>query len=169
MLSFGSNRCPSKVVRQGGPFVNLECQTTGLAAVWSHGARLDGQTVATLVEAHEHEDVFFLSMCTDAEVELLDLVEGRGLRYDLVPLDPSQVVLEDGSSPEAVAAYVGVHPDRWPVAGDEGHPVLLTTMTQEEVGLWREQDPAHWYPEPDHPFGALTDLVEEEEKDDELS
>ena len=163
MLSFGSNRCPSKVVRQGGPYVNLKCQTTGLAAVWSHGVRGDGQTVATLVEAHEHEDVFFLSMCTDAEVELLDVVEGRGQRYDLVPLDPSQVVLEDGSSPEAVAAYVGVHPDRWPVAGEEGHPVLLNTMTQEEVGLWREQDPAHWYPEAHHPFGALTDLAEEED------
>jgi hypothetical protein len=149
VLSFGSNRCPSKVVRQGGPFVNLECQTRGLAAVWSHGVRSDGQTVATL-----------------AEVELLDVVEGRGLRYDLVPLDPSQVVLEDGSSPEAVAAYVGVHPDRWPVAGDEGHPVLLNTMTQEEVGLWREQDPAHWYPEPHHPFGALTDLAEEEGRDE---
>ena len=162
VLSFGSNRCPSKVVRQGGPFVNLECQTTGLAAVWSHGARGDGETVATLVSAFEHEAVFFLSMCTDAEVELLDVVEGRGLRYDLVPLDPRQVVLEDGSSPEAVAAYVGVHPDRWPVAGEEGHPVLLTTMTQEEVGLWREKDPAHWYPEPHHPFGALTDPPTEE-------
>ena len=146
VLSFGSNRCPSKVVRQGGPFVNLECQTTGLAAVWSHGARGDGQTVATLVTAPDHEAVFFLSMCTDAEVELLDGVEGRGLRYDLVPLDPEQVVLEDGSSPEAVAAYVGVHPDRWPVAGEEGHPVLLTTMTQDEVGLWRETGPGTLVP-----------------------
>src|SRR5437868_4968713 len=97
VLSFGSNRCPSKVVRQGGPFVNLECRTTGLAAVWSHGTRADGQTVATLVTAPDHEAVFFLSMCTDEEVELLDVVEGRGLRYDLVPLDPTQVVLEDGS------------------------------------------------------------------------
>jgi len=163
VLSFGSNRCPSKVVRQGGPFVNLECRTTGLAAVWSHGARRDGQIVATLVTAHEHEDVFFLSMCSDSEVELLDVVEGKGLRYDLVALDPNQIVLEDGSSPEAVAAYVGVHPDRWPVAGEEGHPVLLSTMTQEEVGLWREQDPAHWYPEPHHPFGALTDVPEDDD------
>ncbi|MGA9102521.1 hypothetical protein [Aeromicrobium sp.] len=163
ILSFGSNRCPSKVVRQGGPFVNLECQTTGLAAVWSHGTRKDGQTVATLVSADDHESVFFLSMCTDAEVELLDVVEGRGQRYDLVPIDPSQVELEDGSSPEAVAAYVGVDPQRWPLAGEDGHPVLLTTMTQEEVGLWRKQDPAHWYPEPHHPFGALTDLADEDE------
>jgi len=160
ILSFGSNRCPSKVLRQGGPYVNLVCETTGLAAVWSHGARGDGQIVATLVEAPEHEDVFFLSMCTDAEVEMLDVVEGRGHRYDLVALNPEQVVLEDGSSPEAVAAYVGVSPDRWPVADQEGHPVLLTTMTQEEVGMWREQDPAHWYPEAHHPFGALTDPLE---------
>lgn len=158
VLSFGSNRCPSKVVRQGGPFVNLECETTGLAAVWSHGVRTDGQTVATLVAAHEHEAVFFLSMCTDAEVALLDAVEGRGHRYELVPLDPDQLVLENGSSPEAAAAYVGIHASRWPVAGEDGHPVLLTTMTQDEVGLWREQDPAHWYPRDDHPFGPLTDL-----------
>lgn len=159
VLSFGSNRCPSKVVRQGGPFVNLECETTGLAAVWSHGTRKDGQTVATLVTAHEHEAVFFLSMCSDAEIVMLDAVEGGGHRYELVPLDPTQLVLEDGSSPEATAAYVGVHPSRWPVAGQDGHPVLLTTMNQDEVGLWREQDPAHWYPEPHHPFGALTDLA----------
>jgi len=157
VLSFGSNRCPSKVVRQGGPSVNLECQTTGLAAVWSHGSRTDGQVVATLVKAHEHEAVFCLSMCTDADIELLDVVEGRGHRYELVPLDPAHVVLEDGSNPEAVAAYVGVHGTRLPLAGPDGQPVLLTTMTQEEVALWREQDPAHWYPRPDHPFGPLTD------------
>jgi hypothetical protein len=48
------------------------------------------------------------------------------------------------------------------VAGEDGHPVLLTTMSQEEVGMWREQDPAHWYPEPDHPFGALAELVEDD-------
>lgn len=156
VLSFGSNRCPSKVVRQGGPFVNLVCETTGLAAVWSHGTRTDGQIVATLVSAHEHEAVFFLSMCTDADIELLDVVEGRGHGYDLVPLDPARVVLEDGSSPEAVAAYVGVHETRIPLAGSDGQPVLLTTMTQEEVAMWREQDPAHWYPRPHHPFGPLT-------------
>jgi hypothetical protein len=36
-------------------------------------------------------------------------------------------------------------------------------MSQDEVGLWRKQDPAHWYPEAHHPFGALTDLADEDE------
>ncbi|MGH3457516.1 hypothetical protein [Aeromicrobium sp.] len=162
VLSFGSNRCPSKVVRQGGPLVNLECETTGLAAVWSHGTRKDGQIVATLVRAHEHEAVFFLSMCTDADIELLDVVEGQGRRYERVELDAAQLLLEDGTSPEHAWAYVGIHPLRWPMAGEDGHPVLLTTMSQEEVGMWREQDPAHWYPEPDHPFGALAELADDD-------
>ncbi len=155
VLSFGSNRCPAKVVRQGGPFVNLECETTGLAAVWSHGIRGDGQTVATLISAHEHESVFFLSMCTEADIELLDVVEGEGHRYVRVPLDPAQLVLDDGSSPEAATAYVGAHPTRWPVAGADGHPVLLTTMTQREVAMWREQDPVHWVPISDSSFTPL--------------
>ena len=155
VLSFGSNRCPSKVVRQGGPFVNLECETTGLAAVWSHGIRGDGQTVATLISAHEHESVFFLSLCSPADIELLDLVEGEGRRYVRVPLDPAHLVLEDGSSPDAATAYVGAHPTRWPVAGADGHPVLLTTMSQQQVAMWREQDPVHWMPISDSPFTPL--------------
>jgi hypothetical protein len=162
VLSFGSNRCPSKVVRQGGPFVNLECETKGLAAVWSHGTRTDGQIVATLVSAHEHEAVFFLSMCTAEDIEMLDSVEGQGQRYARVELDPTQLLLENGTSPTEASAYVGIHPHRWPVAGEDGYPVLLTTMSQEEVGMYRGKDPAHWYPEPDHPFSALADLVEDE-------
>jgi hypothetical protein len=162
VLSFGSNRCPSKVVAQGGPFVNLECRTKGLAAVWSHGARRDGQTVATLVSASEHEAVFFLSMCSTTDIELLDAVEGLGHRYERVQLDPTQLVLEDGTSPAEASAYVGVHPIRWPVAGEDGYPVLLTTMSQEEVAMYRGKDPAHWYPDPDHPYEALADLVEDD-------
>jgi hypothetical protein len=159
VLSFGSNRCPSKVVRQGGPFVNLECRTTGLAAVWSHGARHDGQTVATLVAAQDHEAVLFLSMCSDDDVVLLDAVEGRGHRYELVDIDATLLVLEDGTSPSRASAYVGVADTRWPVVGEDGAPVLLTTMSQEEIGLWRERDPAHWYPHPEQPYSPLAPPV----------
>lgn len=158
VLSFGSNRCPAKVVRQGGPFVNLACRTTGLAAVWSHGTRGDGQVVATLVGAQDHEAEFFVSMCTESDILLLDEVEGRGIGYDLVPIDAAEVVLEDGTSPGRVSAYVGLRPHRWPVAGDDGHPIPLTSMTQEEVAHWRAGDPAHWEPAPEgHPYGPLVD------------
>lgn len=156
VLSFGSNRCPAKVVRQGGPFVNLACRTTGLAAVWSHGTRGDGQVVATLVGARDQEAEFFVSMCTAADVELLDEVEGRGTGYDLVPIETADIVLENGTSPERVSAYVGLRPHRWPVAGDDGHPIALTAMSQEEVARWRAGDPAHWEPAPgESPYGPL--------------
>jgi hypothetical protein len=157
VLSFGSNRCPAKVVRQGGPFVNLACATSGLAAVWSHGTRRDGQVVATLVGAEEHEAEFFVSMCTEDDLALLDHVEGRGKRYDLVTIEPELVVLEDGTSPESVSAYVGMHPERWPVRGEDGHPIPLTVMTQEEIAAWRDQDPDHWEHDPDSGFTPLGD------------
>lgn len=160
VLSFGSNRCPAKVVRQGGPAVNLACRASGLAAVWSHGTRAsDGQVVATLVAADdEHVTDFFVSMCTEDDLALLDVVEGRGRGYDLVPLDPGQVVLEDGSEPEPVHAYVGLRPHRWPVAGEDGHPIRLDAMSQAEVAAWRDAGPAHWEPDPSGPFRSIGDL-----------
>ncbi|WP_375001759.1 hypothetical protein [Aeromicrobium sp. CTD01-1L150] len=155
VLSFGSNRCPAKVLRQGGPMVNLLCSTSGLAAVWSHGTRGDGQVVATLVAAADHEAEFFVSMCTPQDIALLDEVEGRGTGYDLVPLDAGQVVLEDGTAPQDVSAYVGLRPHRWPVAGRDGHPISLTAMSQADVATWRAGNPGHWEPAEHHPFGPL--------------
>lgn len=157
VLSFGSNRCPAKVVRQGGPFVNLACATIGLAAVWSHGTRGDGQVVATLVGADQHKAEYFVSMCTQDDLALLDEIEGRGSRYDFVPIEPTLVELEDGTSPESVSAYVGMHPERLPVGGEDGHPIPLTMMTQEQIATWREQDPAHWDHDPATGFHPLGD------------
>jgi len=156
VLSFGSNRCPSKVVRQGGPFVNLLCRTRGLAAVWSHGARSsDGQVVATLVGADDHEADFFVSLCTEDDIAMLDVVEGRGTGYELLALDPTLVTLENGASPEQVWAYVGLHPHRTPVAGEDGLPVLLTAMDQDEIAIWRERDAVHWVHDPQTPWRPL--------------
>lgn len=155
VLSFGSNRCPSKVARQGGPYVNLRARTDGLAAVWSHGARGDGQVVATLVAAEGRQDEFFVSWCSPDDVALLDVVEGRGARYDLVELEPGAVVLEDGSRPDPVVAYVGLRPHRWPVAGDDGHPVVLDALDQTGVAALRAADAAHWEPDDDGPFTPL--------------
>lgn len=157
VLSFGSNRCPSKVVRQGGPFVNLVCRTKGLAAVWSHGTRSsDGQVVATLVGADDHEADFFVSLCTDDDIAMLDVVEGRGTGYELLAIDPDLVVLENGESPERIWAYVGLHPHRTPVAGEDGLPVLLTAMNQDEIAIWRERDAVHWVHDPQTPWRPLS-------------
>lgn len=155
VLSFGSNRCPAKVARQGGPMLNLACTTSGLAAVWTHGTRGDGQVVATLVGAPGARSDDVVSLCTDEEMALLDQVEGRGTGYDLVELDPDQVRLEDGSNPARVAAYVGLGRHRWPVAGDDGHPVALTAMSQEEIAAWRATGPGHWEHDPAHPYRPL--------------
>ncbi|MGJ9412635.1 hypothetical protein ACHAAC_07975 [Aeromicrobium sp. CF4.19] len=155
VLSFGSNRCPAKVVRQGAPLLNLHCTADGLAAVWSHGTRGDGQVVATLVDADGHQDEYFVSMCTEQDVAVLDQVEGRGTGYDLVELEPERIVLEDGTSPEEIVAYVGLHPHRWPVAGEDGLPIVLNAMTQDDVARWRA-DAVHWEPAPEAgPFGPL--------------
>lgn len=156
VLSFGSNRCPAKVVRQGGPMLNLRCTAAGLSAVWSHGTRGDGQVVATLVAADGHEEEeFFVSMCTADDIALLDVVEGRGTGYDLVPLEQGQVLLEDGTEPTRLQAYVGLAPHRWPVAGEDGHPIALTAMTQADVARWRAEA-APWEPDAaPGPFGPL--------------
>lgn len=155
VLSFGSNRCPAKVARQGGPDVNLLADTTGLSAVWSHGVRGDGQVVATLVGAPAAQEQFFLSWCSDADVALLDVVEGRGTGYDLVELPAGSVVLEDGTRPDPVRAYVGLRPHRWPVAGEDGHPIGLDALDQHAVARWRETGTGPWEPHENGPFTPL--------------
>lgn len=124
VLTFGSNRCPSKLTwlreRLGltGPVVMLRADVRGLAAVWAAGfRRRDGARPATLAVDPDAAEVHAVWMATPEQVGVLDVCEGRGERYDLVRLHAGRVVTDDGALVDDPWTY-------WP-AGSARAPLLV--------------------------------------------
>lgn len=146
VLAYGSNANPMKLVTMATtradlfPWVAFRCRTFGLAAASCTGQRQrDGVHPATLVssEAVEAEAQVIL-MCTQAQLQKLDAVEGRqGGFYHLTRLEQGRVLIEGTDAPlEHLLTYVG-NPgmDRGPCAGPDGRPVLLErTSNGDSVG-----------------------------------
>lgn len=138
VLAYGSNTCPSKItwLRQqlglDGPVVVVRARCTGLAAVWASGLRVrDGQRPATLtaLPGVEEHAVWFV---TPDQLAVLDVCEGRGVRYDLALLRNPDVILEDGSRPRDLYTYVGAAPIRFPLLVN-GVPVRVADVSQAEA------------------------------------
>lgn len=124
MLTFGSNRCPSKLtwLREHlgltGPVVVLRAEVTGLSAVWAAGwRRRDGARPATLAVDAGARETHAIWMATPDQVAVLDACEGRPDRYDLARLRVASVRTEDGGLVDAPWTY-------WPAA-DERAPLLI--------------------------------------------
>lgn len=137
LLSYGSNGCPQKFVSNKVtlPGVNLAVETHGLAAAHCAGTRGgDGAVPATLVAAPEMVERHVVSYVSVADLDALDRVEGRtGRWYDLVALDAGRVVRADGVVLEDVRGYVGSKSVRWPLADEQGRPLLLTDVSQADA------------------------------------
>jgi hypothetical protein len=104
VLSYGSNRCPSKItwLREQlgltGPVVVLDVVTEDVAAVWAAGLRArDGQRPAVLTAAPGVTERHAVWLATRDQVAVLDRCEGRGTRYRLARLRSGRVRSEDGA------------------------------------------------------------------------
>jgi hypothetical protein len=136
LLAYGSNACPGKLQdlrdRHGltGPVVMTPCTLLDLAAAWCAGERLVDRSVpATLVAAAGREH-HFLWWVAPEQWPALDRCEGRGERYDLVPV-PAGPVLDDlGREVPDVRAYVGRSRQRKPMLDAHGHPLLVRRLGQ---------------------------------------
>jgi gamma-glutamylcyclotransferase (GGCT)/AIG2-like uncharacterized protein YtfP len=139
VLSYGSNRCPSKITwlrRQlglAGPVVVLDVVTDGLAAVWAAGLRArDGQRPAVLAAAPGVTERHAVWLATPAQVAVLDRCEGRGERYRLARVRTGRVRGADGAVFDRPWCYLGAGPIRAPLLV-AGAPVRCTELPQRDA------------------------------------
>ena len=119
VLTYGSNRCPSKItwLRQASglgadPVVVLRARTTGIAAVWAAGLRArDGARPAVLAAAPGVVEDHAVWLATPDQVAALDRCEGRDVRFRLARLRTGTVVVDgaalEHSGPGAADDSVG--------------------------------------------------------------
>jgi len=138
VLCYGSNACPAKVtwlrdtLGLPGPAVLLRARCTGLAAVWAAGLRVvDDQRPATLVDAPGVTEWHAVLLATPAQVEVLDVCEGRGARYQLSVL-AKDVRLDDGTVLDRLLAYTATAPIRRPLLV-AGAPVRCADIGQDRA------------------------------------
>ena len=146
VLAYGSNRCPAKItwLRQtlglAGPVHVLAARTTGLAAVWAWGLReRDGSRPATLAARPGHVETHAVWWASPAQLTVLDVCEGRGVRYERHTLPPGMVVTDE-LGPLQPRVYLGFSPDRMPLLV-AGRPVLVADVGQ-AAALGLVGDPA---------------------------
>ena len=142
VLAYGSNANPAKLAAlRIGPVVALRAVTTGLAAAWCTDPRRDGQIPATLVDAPEVVEAHAVLLCTPAQVDRLDAVEGRAAGYyHLGVLRSGRVVLDDSAVLPGVLAYVGGN-RRQPLAGPTGAPLRVAETDQATAAAWAARRP----------------------------
>lgn len=140
VLAYGSNRCPSKITWLRSelglgpdPVVVLRASTTGVAAVWAAGVRArDGQRPAVLAAAPGIVEEHAVWLATPAQVAVLDVCEGRDVRFRLARLRTGEVRTDDGVLVEAPWVYLGLAPNRRPLLVD-GRPVRCADVPQSEA------------------------------------
>ncbi|MGW0518787.1 gamma-glutamylcyclotransferase family protein [Crossiella sp. NPDC003009] len=175
VLTYGSNRNPAKItwLRQNlgldGAVVVLRVRCQDLAAVWAFGFRArDGARPATLASAPGVTETHAVWLATPAQLRVLDVVEGRGVRYQLARVHTGRVTLGTGAHLDGVLSYVARAPEREPLLVD-GLPVRCQDLPQHaardldgEPGscglavteVTGEPDPALW-PERVFVYGTL--------------
>jgi gamma-glutamylcyclotransferase (GGCT)/AIG2-like uncharacterized protein YtfP len=123
VLTYGSNRCPSKITwlrRElglgAGPVVVLRARTTGVAAVWAAGLRArDGARPAVLAAAPGVVEEHAVWLATPEQIAVLDRCEGRDERFRLARLRSGSVTV-CGVPIERPWAAGAPHPHEWPEA-----------------------------------------------------
>ncbi|HEY0813648.1 MAG TPA: gamma-glutamylcyclotransferase family protein [Pseudonocardia sp.] len=136
VLTYGSNRCPSKITwlrRQlglgAGPVVVLRATTYGVAAVWAAGLRArDGARPAVLAEAPDAVEEHAVWLATSEQIAVLDRCEGRDERFRLARLRTGSVTV-CGVPIERPWVYLGYGAIRRPLLVD-GAPVRCADVAQ---------------------------------------
>jgi gamma-glutamylcyclotransferase (GGCT)/AIG2-like uncharacterized protein YtfP len=142
LLAYGSNANPAKMTwlrdtfGLPGPVVVLRVVCTGLAAVWAVAPRVvDTQRPATLIAEPGRVEWHAVWLATREQIRVLDVCEGRDVRYRLVRLDSGTVTGEDGVVLPEVLAYTGAGEARAPLLVD-GAAVRCDDLAQATaVGL----------------------------------
>lgn len=137
LLSYGSNRCPSKITWLRAalglgpdPVIVLRVRTSDVAAVWAAGLRVrDGQRPAVLAHAPGVVEEHVVWLATASQLAVLDRCEGRGERYRLAHLRSGSVHTEDGRPIASPLVYLGLSAQRRPLLVG-GRPVRCADVPQ---------------------------------------
>lgn len=136
VLTYGSNRCPSKItwLREAlglaGPVVVLAADVEDVAAVWAAGLRVrDDQRPATLAAVPGARERHSAWLATPDQLAVLDVCEGRGVRYRLARLRSGRVRTEDGAVVDRPYCYLAHASTRRPLLVD-GAPVRCADLDQ---------------------------------------
>lgn len=140
VLTYGSNRCPSKITWLRAtlglgpvPVVVLRARTTGVAAVWAAGLRLrDGQRPAVLALHPDAVEEHAVWLATPAQIAVLDRCEARGERHRLARLRSGHVRTEDGAVLDRPWCYLGSTGIRRPLLVGGG-PVRCVDVAQADA------------------------------------
>jgi gamma-glutamylcyclotransferase (GGCT)/AIG2-like uncharacterized protein YtfP len=125
VLTYGSNRCPSKITwlrRSSGlgadPVVVLRARTSGVAAVWAAGLRArDGARPAVLAAAPGVVEDHAVWLATPDQIAALDRCEGRDVRFCLARMRTGSVVV-DGAALDPRRPQTALDPSGSPGAWD---------------------------------------------------
>lgn len=141
VLAYGSNRCPAKItwlraeLGLVGPVVVLAAEVEDVAAVWASGLRArDGQRPATLAAAPGARERHSVWLATPDQLAVLDVCEGRDVRYRLARLRSGRVRTEDGAVVDRPYCYLAHAPIRQPLLVD-GAPVRCADLDQHRARL----------------------------------
>jgi gamma-glutamylcyclotransferase (GGCT)/AIG2-like uncharacterized protein YtfP len=164
LLSYGSNACPGKVLRNRTPLpvVSLACEMEGLASAWCTGTTMAGRLPTTLAAvparaesavpgraASEHVESAVVTMADREELARLDVVEGRATGwYTLRILHTGRVTLENGARIARPAAYIGSRPERRPAVADGGLALRTAAPRPGSAGPVGDEVPPGSYPHP---------------------
>jgi gamma-glutamylcyclotransferase (GGCT)/AIG2-like uncharacterized protein YtfP len=126
LLTYGSNRCPSKITwlrralgMGADPVIALRARATGLTAVWATGLRRrDGQRPAVLAAAPGVVEEHMVWLATPEQIAVLDRCEGRDERFRLARLRTGEVRTADGGHITDPWCYVGHGAIRRPLRVD---------------------------------------------------
>ncbi len=133
VLAYGSNLDPRKLaVRLAtDSVVAFRCAVVNHAAVWCDARRGNGDVVATLVEVPGHIEVHGVLALTATQLRAMDAWEGAPVVYERRSF-MGRVVLEDGTEPADVFAYVGTARHRPPLRRT-GRPYLVAQTSYDAV------------------------------------
>ena len=137
VLTYGSNRCPSKITwlrRElglgAGPVVVLRARTNAVAAVWAAGLRArDGARPAVLAAAPDVVEEHAVWLATPEQIAVLDRCEGRDERFRLARLRTGSVTV-CGVLIERPWVYLGHAAIRHPLLVN-GAPVRCADVAQD--------------------------------------
>jgi hypothetical protein len=131
VLSYGSNACPSKILRNHDrhgvslPSVNIRCAVRGWGAVHAERECMAGHVPATLVPLPGRREHHFLTYVLREDLKGLDRVEGAPHYYERTVMPPGSVIAPGRRILDDVSVYIGVPGLRGPAFESDGSMTVV--------------------------------------------
>lgn len=137
VIASGSNASPDRLEAKfeghaellTSPIYVLRAKLHGFESVYSAHFTSYGSIPATLAPAAGSITDVFVTWLDDAQLERMHETENVGVNYDYAHLPDIKLVMETGTVENAASAYLS----KRGILRQNGHPISLRTMCQEQV------------------------------------